>query len=119
MGFFWNFACKHHPCLNDHRITIITNQQKGITESLQGILPEAVNLFCSFHWCQNILQYVKGGKGEYSCHWFYNMLVGCGTMSMIDCKRYDLAEHIDDKTLSYLALVNDYQQFLAARVQFG
>ena len=45
---FWKFALKHHPCLNDHRITIITDQQKGITESLQGILPKAVNFFCSF-----------------------------------------------------------------------
>ena len=53
---FWKFAVKHHPCLNDHRITIITDQQKGITESLQGILPKAVNFFCSFHWRQNILR---------------------------------------------------------------
>jgi hypothetical protein len=38
---------------------------------------------------------------------------------MIDCKRYDLEEFIDEKALRYLALVNDYQQFPAARVKFG
>ena len=116
---FWKFALKHHPCLNDHCITIITDQQKGITESLQGILPKAVNFFCSFHRCQNILQYVKGGKSDYSCHWFYKVLVGCGSMAMIDRKRYELEEFIDEKGLRYLALVNDYQQFPAARVKFG
>ena len=90
LGLFWKFALKHHPCLNDHRITIITDQQKGITESLQGILPKTMNFFYSFHWRQNILQYVKGGKSDYSCHWFYNVLVGCGSMAMIDHKRYEL-----------------------------
>ena len=38
---------------------------------------------------------------------------------MIDCKRHDLSEFIDEKALSYLALVNDYQQFPAACVKFG
>ncbi len=115
----WKFALKHHPCLNNHRITIITDQQKGLTVSLQGILPRAVNFFCSFHRRQNILQHVKGGKGEYGCHWFYNLLVGCGSIAMIDCKRYDLSEFIDEKALCCLVLVNDYQQFSAAHVKFG
>ena len=116
---FWKFAVKHHPSLNDNRITIITDQQKGITESLQGVLPKAVNFFCSFHRRQNILQYVKGGKSDYSCHWFYNVLVGCGSMSMIDRKRHDIEEFMDEKALRYLGLVNDHQQYPAARVQFG
>ncbi len=119
MGLLWKFALKHHPCLNDHRITIITDQQKGITESLQGILPKTMNFFYSFHWRQNILQYVKGSKSDYSCHLFYNLLVGCGSIAMIDCKRYDLTEFIDEKALRYLASKNDYQQFPAARVKFG
>ena len=107
LGLFWKFALKHHPCLNDHCITIITDQQKGIIESLQGILPKAVNFFCSFHWRQNILQYVMGGKSDYSCHWFYNLLVGCCSIAMIDCKRYDLSEFIDEKAVRYLGSIGE------------
>ena len=40
-------------------------------------------------------------------------------MSMIDRKRHDIEEFMDEKALRYLGLVNDHQQYPAARVQFG
>ena len=38
---------------------------------------------------------------------------------MIDRHKFDLASSMDDKALSYIGLVNDHQQFPAARVAYG
>jgi hypothetical protein len=65
------------------RVTIITDQQKGSIEAMSDILPHATNFFCSYYRRKNILQHVKGGKGEYSCHWFYNLLLECGRVETI------------------------------------
>jgi hypothetical protein len=116
---FWRFPTSRHPCLNHARVTIITDQQKGLIEAMSDILPHAVNFFCSYHWRKNILQHVKGGKGEYSCHWFYNLLLGCGRVETFTKHQFDLAGKIDDKALRYIGLVNDHQQFPAARVHYG
>ncbi len=62
---------------------------------------------------------MKGGKGEYSCHWFYNLLLGCGRVETITKHQFDLAGSMDDKALRYIGLVNDHQQFPAARVHYG
>ncbi len=80
---FWRFATSQHPCLNHAWVTIITDQQKGLIEAMSDILPHVTNFFCSYHRRKNILQHVKGGKGEYSCHWFYNLLLGCGRVETI------------------------------------
>ncbi len=81
---FWKFATSRHPCLNHARVTIITDQQKGSIEAMAEVLPKAVNFFCSYHCGKNILTNVKGGKGMYSAHWFYNQLLGCGRYDTID-----------------------------------
>ncbi len=59
--------------------------------------------------CKAGIQHVKGGKGEYSCHWFYNLLLGCGRVKTITKHQFDLAGKIDDKALRYIGLVNDHQ----------
>ncbi len=86
---------------------------------MSDILPHVVNFFCSYHRRKNILQHVKGGKGEYSCHWFYNLLLGCGRVETITKHWFDLAGKIDDKALRYIGLINNHQQFPAARVHYG
>ncbi len=75
---FWKFALTMHPSLNHPSVTIITDQQKGSVEAMAEVIPDAVNFFCSYHRQKNILTQVKGGKGEYSCHWYYQLLLGCG-----------------------------------------
>jgi hypothetical protein len=90
-----------------------------LIEAMSDILPQATNFFCSYHWRKNILQHVKGGKGEYSCHWSYNLLLGCGRVETITKHQFDLAVSKDDKALRYIGLVNNHQQFPAARVHYG
>jgi hypothetical protein len=65
------------------------------------------------------LKEVKGGTGEFSCHWYYELLMGCAHMETIVKHKFDLAQKIDNKALAYIGLLNDHQQFPAARVDFG
>ena len=66
---------------------------------------------------------VKECVGEYSCNWYYELLLGCErieTISKHKCKhKYDLAQQMDDKALRYIGLVNDHQQFLGVGVTYG
>jgi hypothetical protein len=54
---------------------------------------------------------VKGGVGEYSCHWYYHLLLGCGRIETINKHKYDLATKMENKALAYIGLVPDHQQF--------
>ncbi len=83
------------------------------------VLPKAMNFFCSYHRGKNILTNVKGGKGMYSAHWFYNQLLGCGRYDTIDELRFQYARNMDKMALAYVNSVNDHQQYPAARVAHG
>jgi hypothetical protein len=36
---FWDFAKSVHPSIDDTRVTIITHQANGLTQSIAGVLP--------------------------------------------------------------------------------
>ena len=74
---FWKFVRRIHPTIQEPKNTIITDQQKGSIPALADVLPDVVNFFCSFHRCENIKKFVKGGTGRFSCWWFYNLLLNC------------------------------------------
>ena len=78
---------------------MITDQQKGSVEATAAVIPDAVNFFCSYHRQKNILTQVKGGKGEYSAHWYYQLLLGCGPIESIDRNRFDVASSMDVNSL--------------------
>ncbi len=40
---------KAHPCLNDEKVTIISDKDKGLMGAIAEILPKAVNFMCSYH----------------------------------------------------------------------
>ena len=118
-SLFWKFASTIHPSLNHPSVTIITDQQKGSVEAMAEVIPDPVNFFCSYHRQKNILTQVKGGKGEYSAHWYYQLLLGCGLIESIDRNRFDVASSMDVIALRHIHMVNDHQQFPAARVSYG
>jgi hypothetical protein len=68
---FLDFAKSVHPSIYDTRVTIITDQGKGLTQSIAEVLPSMGHFHCSYHRCQNILKIVRGGTQKYSCLWFY------------------------------------------------
>jgi hypothetical protein len=46
---FWDFAKSVHPSIDDTRVTVITDQAKGLTQSIADVLPSMQHLHCSYH----------------------------------------------------------------------
>jgi hypothetical protein len=63
---FWDFAKSLHPSIDDTRVTIITDQAKGLTQLIAEVLPLTGHFHCSYHRCQNILKFIRGGTQKYS-----------------------------------------------------
>ncbi len=118
-GWVWTFAKKLHPCLNTPETTIITNWEKGSIEAIAEVLPLAVNFFCSFHRKKNIETFLKGGKGKYLCHWFYQQLLNCSLQETLTKICFEHSAHMNDKVLWYINLVADHQQFPAVKCVMG
>ena len=54
------------PTLDNSNKTFITDQAKGLVESVNKVLPAAGHFHCSYHRRKNIEKYCKGGKKAYS-----------------------------------------------------
>jgi hypothetical protein len=112
---FWKSAKNLHPCLDNERITIITDQAKGLIESIREVLPNAAHFHCSYHRRQNITKYVRGGNVKYSCLWLFNKLVKASTKREIDHIKHEHASYMDINALNYLNTLPDEQQYPGAR----
>ncbi len=113
---FWDFAKSVHPSIDDTRVTIITDQAKGLTQSIAEVLPLMGNFHCSYHRCQNILKFVRGGTQKYSCLWLHNKLMKENTQCEIEQIKHKHAPFVNDKALKYLNAVGDAAQYPGARV---
>jgi transposase-like protein len=56
---FWKFTKTIRPSINATNVTIITDQAKGLIESISEALPLVVHVHCSFHRHQNIIKIVR------------------------------------------------------------
>jgi hypothetical protein len=81
---YWKFALQLHPSLNHFTKTFITDQAKGLVESIKKILPEAGHFHCSYLRKKNIQKYLKGGKKTYLGMWLYEKLSGAKTTADIE-----------------------------------
>jgi hypothetical protein len=115
---FWNFEKSVHPSMDDSRVTIITDQAKGLTESIADVIPLTGHFHCSYHRCQNIIKFVKGGSQKYSCLWLYNKLMKAKTTCEIEQIKQKHAPFVSDKALKYLNALEDAAQYPAVRVAF-
>jgi hypothetical protein len=113
---FWDFAKLVDPSIDDTRVMIITDQAKGLTQSIADVLPSTGHFHCSYHRCQNILKFVRGGTQKYSCLWLYNKLMKAETICEIEQIKHKHAPFVNDKALKYLNVVNDAAQYPGARV---
>jgi len=116
---FFTFAVNAHPCLNDAKVTIISDKDKGLMGAIAEVLPKAVNFMCSYHRRKNITIQVRGGSGAYSCLWFYNLLMRCSSHTVLEGLKVEHAMNMDDKALRYLNKVNDHEQYPASRCAMG
>jgi hypothetical protein len=64
---FWDFTKSVHPSIDDTRVTIITDQAQGLTQSIADVLPSTGHFHCSYRRRQNILKFVGGGTQKYFC----------------------------------------------------
>jgi hypothetical protein len=112
---FWKFAKNILPCLDNERNTFITDQAKGLIESIKEVLPNAGPFHCSYHRRQNITKYVRGGNVKYSALWLFNKLVKARSKREIENIKHMHAPYMDIKALKYLNTLPDDQQYPGAR----
>jgi hypothetical protein len=115
---FWDFAKLAHPSIDDTRVTIITDQAKGLTQSIAEVLHLMGCFHCSYrrHRHQNILKFVRGGTQKYSCLWLYNKLMKANTQCEIEQIKHKHAPFVNEKALKYINAVNYAAQYPGARV---
>ena len=112
---FWKFAKNILPCLDNETNTFITDQAKGLIESIKEVLPNAAPFHCSYHRRQNITKYVRGGNVKYSALWLFNKLVKARSKQEIEQIKHLHAPYMDIKALKYLNSLPDDQQYPGAR----
>ena len=59
---FFEFLKRIHPALNVSQNTIISDQDKGLKESIKSVMDEVGHFFCMWHREQNIYKVCKGGE---------------------------------------------------------
>jgi len=98
---YWNYVKATHPSLEDYNNTLITDQAKGLIESIKLVL--AVGHFhCSYHRRQNILKVVKGGNQPNFCLWLYNKCMKAKNAVQLQQIKLDNAVNVNDKALKCL-----------------
>ncbi len=105
-----------HPSIDDSRVTIITDQAKRLTKLIADVIPLTGHFLCSYHRCQNILKFVKGGSQKYSWLWLYNKLMKAKTTCEIEQIKQKHAPFVSDKALKYLNALKDAAQYPVTRV---
>ncbi len=116
MDFWDHFAKSVHPSIDDTRVTIITDQAKGLTQLIAEVLPSTGHFHCSYHRGQNNLNFVMGGTQKYSCLWLYNKVMKANTQCEIEQIKHKLAPFVNDEAWKYLNAVSDAAQYPGARV---
>jgi hypothetical protein len=96
-------------------VTNITDQAKGLTQSIADVLPSTGHFQCSYHRHQNILKFVGGGSQKYSCLWLYSKLMKAKTLCQIEQIKHKHAPFVNDMALKYLNEVDDTKQYPGAR----
>jgi hypothetical protein len=96
---FWDFAKLVHRSIDDTRVTIITDQAKGLRQSIAEVIPSTGHFHCSYHRRQNILKFVRGGTQKYSCLWLYNKLMKANTQCEIEQIKHKHAPFMNEKAL--------------------
>ncbi len=61
---FLKFIIELHPCLNIPDVTIVTDQDKGLFGAITEEVSEVVNIHCSYHRLQNIIEMCGAKSGN-------------------------------------------------------
>ena len=116
---FFSVVKEWHPALNVYQTTFISDQAKGLTESIKEVMESVGQFFCSYHRRLNIRTFVCGGTGQHSCIWMYNKLMSATNVDQLNEMKHTHSPHMSDKALKYLNSLNNHEQYPAARVNMG
>ena len=116
---FFTAVRQWHPTFNKCQTTLISDQAKGLIDSIEEVMNLVGHFFCSYHRRQNIRTKVRGGSGPYSCMWMYNKLMRANNVEELNEIKHQHSSHMSDKALRYLNTINDHQQYPCARVSMG
>jgi hypothetical protein len=118
---FWSFVKKVHPCINSPEVTILTDQDKGSIAAVEKEVKQGAQFLCSFHWHQNIIKTLGGGKGStpLTALWMYNLLCGCDSVALLKRNREKYYLQMHPSALNYLTKLEDKCQYPAARCAMG
>ena len=116
---FFMMVKQWYPTLNVYTTTVISDQAKGLTESIRTVMDAVGQFRCSYHRRQNIRSVVWGGTGQYSCLWMYNKLMGATNMEQFNEMKATNFQHVADNALKYLNSINDTEQYPCVRVNMG
>ncbi len=116
---YFQFVKAVHPSLADYKTTFITDQGKGLVESIKDIFPDAGHFHCSYHRRQSILKACKGGIQKNSTVWLYNLCLKATNVTQLDHIKFLNAPNVDDKGFKYLCNLPDTAQYPAARCGMG
>ncbi len=88
---FWSYVKKIHPCIDSPEVSILTDQYKGSIAAVEKEVKQAAQFICSFHFRQNIIKTLGGGKGStpLTALWMYNLLCGCDSVAQLKRTRQD------------------------------
>ena len=113
---FLQFVKRCHPLINIPQVTFISDQAKGLIESIATVLTNVGHMFCYFHRIQNINKFVRGGSGKFSCVWEYKRCHQATNMAHLAQIRMQDESNVSAKALKYLYTVPDSMQYPSARV---
>jgi hypothetical protein len=112
---FWEFAKEEHPSLDSMKNTFITDQAKGLVDSVKKVHPQAGHFHCSYHRAKNIEKYCKGGRKVGSTCWYYNKLLGARTARDVEQIQMDCATKVSQKAFNYVNALNNHEQYPGVR----
>ncbi len=116
---YFEFVKEVHPSLADYKTTFITDQGKGLVESVKEVFPDVGHFHCSYHRRQSILKVCKGGTQKNSTVWLYNKCLQATNVAQLEHMKFTNAPNVDDKGLKYLGTLPDNAQYPAARCAMG
>jgi len=116
---FFTAVKEWRPTLNKPQTTIISDQAKGLTESIREVLELVGKFCCSWHRRLNICTFVKGGTGQFLCIWMYNKCMRANTVEELNEIKHTHSAHVADKALRYLNTLHNHEQYTCARVNMG
>ena len=115
-NIFFENVKKDHVTVNIPQRTFITDQAKGLTESIAEVMDEVGQICCYFHRCQNILKVVRGGSGKFSGVWLYKKCMLATNTDQLEKIKIDCANDMSTQALKYINALEDPHQFPCSRV---